>query len=355
MASEPAVAPSSLLPLLSEGKPDARGWLPRRVVMAGLLAILLAVPALSETTLEFVRADWISLGLIYVMVGISINILIGYLGQVSLGHQAFVGVGAFTSAYMVSNTGLNFWAAIVFAAATGALAALGLGVVALRLKGLYLALITLAYGEIAERVLFSIPRLTGGGAGSQAPRPPGFEGEKAYVYLCLGFVTLLFFVDWRMMQSKAGRAILAIRENEIAAASFGINVVAYKLLAFVTSGAFAGIAGALLAHRRTVVVSVDFSFTLALTFVLMVVVGGLGSRPGIFLGSMFFAIFPLAANKLTIYVPAIGAGLLLFTLTLNPGGIAQQIRPITDWLAGRPFSLKHHDEGVATGGAGVRP
>lgn len=335
-----------------EGGPGPRGWLARRLVAGGIVATVLVVPALLPAQ---PIPNWISLGLIYVIVGLSINVLMGYAGQVSLGHQAFVGVGAFTSALLVSKGGLPFGFAIAVSAATGAVSAALLGLVALRLRGLYLALITLAYGEIAERVIFGIPSLTGGGAGSFAPRPAGFAGEKAYVYLCFGFVALIWYLDWRLTKTKAGRAILALRENEIAAASFGINVVAYKLLAFVLSGAFAGIAGALMAHRRTAVVSVDFSFALALTFVLMAVVGGLGSRVGIFLGSMFFAIFPLAANQLGVLVQVIGAVLLLLTLTLNPGGIAQQISPVMEWIRGKPFSLKHEKGPIASGGAGARP
>jgi branched-chain amino acid transport system permease protein len=340
----------TLLPVLDIGKPDLRGWIPRYIAMAGVLALVLYLPYV-----PFWQPDWVSYAIIFVMIGISINILIGYAGQVSLGHQAFVGVGAFTSAILVSKAGLTFWLAIVVAAATGAISALVLGFVALRLKGLYLALITLAYGGIAERVIFSVRAITGGGAGTDAPRPAGFTGEHAFTYLCIFFLGLVFFIDWRLMKSKAGRAILAIRENEIAAASFGINVVMYKLLAFVLSGAMAGLAGALLAHRRTVVVSVDFDFKIALTFVLMTAVGGLGSRGGIFIGASFFAIFPLWFNSLQVWVLIIGPLLLLLTLTLFPGGVGQQLKPITEWLKGNPFTMKHHDSSVQSGGAGVRP
>jgi branched-chain amino acid transport system permease protein len=255
-------------------------------------------------------------------------------------------------------------------AATGALAALALGFIALRLKGLYLALITLAYGQVAERVIFGIPGLTGGGAGAEAPRPSGFDCvpkpgetfdptsfscEKSYVYLVYVFVALVLFVDWRYARSRAGRAIFAIRDNEIAASSFGVNVVLYKLMAFVLSGIFAGIAGSLLAHWKRSVVPNQFDFALALTFVLMVAVGGLNSRAGIAGASMFFAIFPLAAADLAIYVQIIGALMLLLTLAMFPGGLGQQLLPITEWLRGKPFSFKHDSGGVQSGGAGVRP
>jgi branched-chain amino acid transport system permease protein len=317
------------------------------VVFGAVVSVPLVLPEYQHS--------WVALAFIYAIVGLSINVLMGYAGQISLGHQAFVGVGALTSAYFASKLSLPFWFGLGAGAATGGVAAMLLGLVALRLKGLYLALITLAYGVVAEGSIFSIGQLTGGGAGASAPRPAGFTSDRAYVYLCMAVFALLVAVDWRLVKTKAGRAVLAIRENELAAASFGINVTAYKLLAFVVSGAFAGIAGSLFAHYREQTTGSDFSFTLALTFVLMAVVGGLGSRAGVFIASSFFAIFPLAANELTIYVPLIGAGLLLITLAVNPGGIAQQIRPVTEWLAGKPFRLKQPGQHVDAGGAGVRP
>lgn len=341
----------SLMPILQEGRPDARGWLARRAVFAGiwLLLILLTI-SVPET-----QASWISLGVIYAIVGLSINVLIGYAGQVSLGHAAFVGVGAFTSALLTTKSGLPFGLAVVLAMGTGAFAAILLGMVALRLRGLYLALITLAYGEVTTDSIFGIPALTGGGAGVAAPRPAGFAGNVAFALLTLVFLATVLYVDNRYIKSKAGRAIFAIRENEIAAASFGINVMAYKLMAFVFSGAIAGLAGALLAHRTGFIAPKDFTFQLSLTFVLMTAVGGLGSRAGIFIGSAFFAIFPLAFNRFTNYTIGAGALLLLLTLTMFPGGIGQQIRPVTDWLSGKRFSFKGENAGIHTGGGGVRP
>lgn len=337
----------SLLPLLDEGKPTQAEWLPRRIVMVLLALAVLALPKIS-----FFQPGWIAKGAIYVIVGLSLNILIGYAGQVSLGHQAFVGIGSFTSALLVDRAELPFYLGVVASVFMGAFTALLLGIVALRLKGLYLALITLAYGLLSEHVLFSFPLLAGGVG---APRPPGFEGDAAYAYLCMIFVALVLLLDWRLMKSKAGRAILAIRENEIAAASFGINVVRYKLMAFMLSGAFAGIAGALLGHLSQQVSAATFDFTLAMTFVLMTVVGGLGSRAGIFIGAMFFAIFPLKFNQFVDAVLIASPVLLLMTLTMFPGGLGQQFRPIIDWVSGKPFSMKKHDAGIQSGGGGVRP
>jgi len=345
----------SLLPLLDEGKPSARGWLARRIVQGLVISGGLMVIAMDLPVIEPAR---IARGLIYVIIGFSLHILLGYLGQISLGHQAFVGVGAFTSALLVTK-GLTFWVAIFVSGATGALAALVLGFVALRLRGLVLALVTFAYGQVAEHSIFAIQGLTGGAAGATALRPAGFAGDRAWAFLVAGFLAIMWLLDWRLVKSKAGRAIMTIRENEIAAASFGINVVGYKILAFLLSGAIAGIGGALFAHNFEQVAPGDFSFQLALIIVLMVVVGGLGSRLGVFVGSMFFGIFPLAVpSDFVHHGDLIGALLLLLTLTLFPGGIGQQLKPFTDWIAGHPFhfSLKpQRESGISSGGAGVRP
>ncbi|MGH2829524.1 MAG: branched-chain amino acid ABC transporter permease [Actinomycetota bacterium] len=350
--------------------PTRGGWIARRLVAGAIIAIgILAPLRVSETE----QLDAISLALIYVMVGLSINVLMGYLGQISLGHQAFVGVGAFTAARLASKAGAPFIVNIVAAGISGAVAAMLLGVVALRLKGLYLALITLAYGTVAADTIFNTPAITGGGAGAQAIRPGFMDGDRAFIYVCMLVVALFLYFDWRMVRSKVGRAIFAIRENELAAASFGINVTVYKLVAFVLSGIMAGIAGALFGYRVESVDAGNFDFALALTFVLMVVVGGLGSRVGVFIGSAFFALIDLLIHslfgtafgkwlaqvsfiaQLEIYPQFIGAMLLLLTLTLAPGGIAQQIRPVTNWLSGKRFRERHGTVAIREGGAGVRP
>jgi branched-chain amino acid transport system permease protein len=307
---------------------------------------------------------------VFAIVALSMNILIGYAGQVSLGHAAFVGVGAFGSAYGLTEMGLPWLGAVVLAAMTGAIGALVLGAVALRLSGLYLALVTIAYGLLAERSLFNIRSLTGGGAGQQAPRPAGFTGDQAYAYLCIGFVVLAVLFDWRLVASRAGRAIQALRDDERVAASWGIDVTGHKLLAFVLSGVLAGIAGALFAGINQVAVSPDFSFQLSLTFLLMTVVGGAGNRYGVVLGGVLFAtlptlldrahanfhFFPFSILEPTLE-PVVEAVLLLLTLTMYPGGIAQQIGGVLRWLQFKPFhAADAGDAPLAAGGRmGARP
>jgi branched-chain amino acid transport system permease protein len=291
---------------------------------------------------------------VFAIAAISINLLMGYAGQISLGHQAFFGVGALTSAGLVTEMGLNFWPAVAGAALLGAFSAGILGIVALRLRGLYLALITLAYGFFAENVIFNIRALTRGAAGMPAPRPDGFTSERLFLWLVVGFFVLVQFTDWQLLRSKVGRAILAVRDDETVASSLGVDVTLYKTLAFVLSGAFAGLAGALFAHQTTLVVASDFSFQLALIFVFVAVVGGLGSRAGVFTAAIFFTLFPSFASRYDWfnpeYVPLVGVVLLVLTLIVHPGGIGEALRPVTEWFRGGRFSMHHEGSGTEPGG-----
>lgn len=310
-------------------------WMPR-------IGTLLAM-ATGFVVLTILADDVLLLDLqrvfIFAIAAVSINLLIGYAGQISLGHQAFFGVGALTSAGLVTSVGWSFWPAVIVAALFGATTATLLGAVALRLRGLYLALITLAFGFFAENVLFNIRALTRGAAGMPAPRPEGFGAQLPYLYLCIGFFVAVELLDWRLVSSKAGRAIRAVRDDERVASSVGVNVTLYKVVAFALSGSFAGLAGALFAHQTGLVLASDFNFELALTFVFIAVVGGLGSRVGVFTAAAFFTLFESFAQSLREYVPLIGAILLVLTLILNPGGLAQALRPLVDWLQGKPFRL----------------
>ncbi len=345
-------------------RPSRSGWAARGFVWGLLAWFVLAVPAnkLSPFDLGVADVGAATEAVIFGIVGLSLNVLLGYAGQISLGHQAFVGIGAFTSAYVVVDLKLSFWIALLIASGVGALQAGLLGAVSLRLTGLYFALVTLAYGAFTEQTLLGLTQLTGGEGGKSAPRPAGFESEVRYYLLCLGFLALVLFIDWRLTSSKAGRALAALRENPRVASSYGINVKAYILLAFVTSGMIAGLAGALLAHHDEVIVGSKFGFQLALLFVLMTVVGGLRSRSGVVIGAAFFALLgsgkllemidkPLGAVdfSLTTFIEGtiglpqefvalvVGPLLLLATITLYPGGIGQQVAPVRQWLLGGRF------------------
>lgn len=343
------------VPRLEGGfRPTTPGWMARGIAWASVGALVIWFPAAQPAA----DVTLLTKAVTYAIIGLSLNVLIGYTGQISLGHQAFVGIGAFTSAYMMSQSEQPFLIAVVIAMLVGGAQAAVLGLVSLRVRGLYFALVTLSYGLFAEKTLFKIESLTGGAAGQNAPRPAGFTTEHRYFFLCLAFLAGMLWIDARLMKSKGGRALLALRENPRVASTFGINVTQYTLFAFVLSGVFAGLGGALLAHNNTQVSSVGFDFQLALIFVIMTVVGGLKSRPGIVIGSALFALTPyLIENvpgvesalrnipglpELTPGAAALVLGplLLLLTLTVFPGGIGQQIRPITQWMIGKRFDIR---------------
>ncbi|MGH9000520.1 MAG: branched-chain amino acid ABC transporter permease [Acidimicrobiia bacterium] len=329
--------------------PSVAGWAVRGLVITGIAALVLVFP-LSRSAIE---VNVFTEAVIYAIIGLSLNVLLGYAGQLSLGHQAFVGVGAFTSAYMVSVHEQNFVAAIGVTMVVGALQALVLGIVSLRITGLYFALVSLVYGTMAEDSLFNIRSLTGGSTGQAAPKPAAFSSDYRYYYLCLAFLVVVLYADWRLTSTKSGRALLAIRENPRVAASFGADLKRYTLIAFVVAGIFASLAGALLAHNTTSVVSSQFQFQLALLFVIMTVVGGLRSRAGVVVGSAFFSLTDYLFDKLALaegvdalpFLPdmppdlapiVLGPMLLIFTLTRHPGGFGEMLRPLGHWLRGSP-------------------
>ena len=318
---------------------------------------------LSPFSVAGVEANAASEAVIFAVIGLSLNVLIGYVGTISLGHQAFVGIGAFTSAYVVTEMGQEFYIAALVASLVGAAQAALLGAVSLRVTGLYFGLITLSYGIMTQESIFQSESLTGGTAGQAAPRPVGFESDFRYYYLCLIVLAIVVFLDWRLIATKGGRALLALRENPRVAATWGINVKAYTVLAFGVSGLFAGLGGALLAHRNLNVVANPFDFQLALVFIMMTVIGGLRNRAGVVVGAAFFALlrngelleilhvdnlFAKAPISLTAEVmpTVLGPVLLLLTITLFPGGFGQLTSTVGRWLRGGPFRFVTADKEV---------
>ena len=359
-----------------EGRASLTGWLARAAAFAPVLLLVLWLPSHS--------GDWTNdaiFAAIYAMVGLSMNVLVGYTGQISLGQQAFLGLGALAAANVV-HTGTNTPDAFTFAwgmvAAIGvsAGAALLLGAIALRIRGLYLALVTLVFGSVTADAIFTIPALNGNDAGVSAYRPSAIQSDYAYYIFALAMVALCLYVDVWIRRTKVGRGLIALRDNELVASAFGINVLGYKLLGFVLSGAMAGLAGGVFAFWSQEFSDKDFTaaagFNKALIFVVMVVVGGLGNRAGVIAAAAFFALVdPLFAGIahhtgwLSFYTDhkayisnLIGAGLLLQTVIFNPGGLGQVLRPFTRWFAGHKFSMhdEHGDAAAAAlvGGSDVR-
>lgn len=347
------VVGTSDIPVSLQVRSDIAGWGAR-----GLAWLILATVVLGAGGLGSSAARYGITAAIYVLAGLSLNMILGYTGQLSLGQQGLVGVGALFAAYLSKAHGLAFVPAVVAGSIAGAALALLIGFVALRIRGLYLALVTLVIGVTLQASLFEVPALTGGGAGESANRPAFLLSNDRYYYVCVAVCVLALYLDVRLTRSKVGRAFAAIKEDDRVAAAYGVNVVGYKLLAFVISGALAGVAGGLFAFATQQFNGNDFSFQLALTFVLMTVVGGAGSRAGVALGSVLFALlhtvvaqfgpfkdfaalFPatVTANILQFGPDLIGVLLLLLTIAFNPGGLAQQLEPLGRWMTGGPARI----------------
>ena len=344
-------------------RPSRPGMVARAAVLVALLGGVLASPLLMPE----ISINIYSRVVTYAIVALSLNILVGYTGQVSLGHAAFYGAGAFGAGIAITEIGVPWLAGIAVAIAVGGLAALLLGFIALRVKGLYLALVTLAYGLFAYQVIFGLGLVSRGGAGMPADRPEWAMGDLSYAYVCLAALALVWVLDWRLTSSRPGRAIQALRDSEKVAASWGINVTRYKLLAFVLSGAIAGLAGGLFGSIEQLVSPESFQWDLSLLFLFMAVVGGAGSRPGVVIGAVLlgfnaFFLDQLASRYEGLPVDGsaaglVGALLVLIVLLWVPGGIAQMLRGVLRWLSFRSYTDPRGKPPAAMGGgeADARP
>lgn len=274
--------------------PSTGGWVARGAVYALVAFVVLLLPHVLFDNVEF---QVLGRAVVYSIAGLSLNVLLGYTGTISLGHSAFIGVGAFSSAYVVTELEQPFILGVLAAAVVGGLQALLLGGLALRVTGLYFALVTLSYGLFAQDTLFGIEQLTGGGAGREAATPTGVDRFVPYYYVCLAFLAVILWIDWRLMHSKGGRALLALRENSRVAATLGVNVKLYLLLGFAVAGVYAGIGGALAAHLNGFVNPRDFGFSLSFVFVLLTVAGGLRNRTGIIISATFVAMIEILIER----------------------------------------------------------
>ena len=212
-----------------------------------LILIMLALPLVLD---DFYLGE-ISYICILSIAGIGLMILSGYTGLASLGHAAFLGVGAYTHAFLLTN-GIPFYASIPIVIIVSFLVGAAIGIPILRLTGMYLAIATLALGFIAEHVFIKWEHFTGGNRGLPVPQPEflgmSFYDSVFFYYVCLVFLIAAMFAAINILRSPTGRAFVAIRDSEIAAQSLGVNLGLYKALSFAISGAFTGLAGALLAH-----------------------------------------------------------------------------------------------------------
>ena len=220
---------------------------------------------------------------ISIILAVSLSIVVGFLGELSLGHAGFMCVGAYIGGKVASlmDAGAENHFVLIFSVLVGGVVAAVCGIIiglpALRLKGDYLAIVTLAFGEIVRSIFINTSDESFGGTGGL--ETPRYDSSYLFIY-CFIFVLICLAVTQNVMRSKHGRAITAIRDNEIAARATGINVTKYKLLAFMLSAFFAGVAGVLFSHTSYTVQSAKFGYNYSIEILVMVVLGGMGSING---------------------------------------------------------------------------
>lgn len=267
-----------------------------------LLTALMAAPLWASSY----WMSQITFVLIYGVAGLGLMVLSGYTGLASIGHAAFLGVGAYTQAWLVS-VGWPFPIAMLMAGLLSALVGVAIGLPALRVKGIYLAIATLAFGFIVEEVLTRWESVTGGNAGLtvQVPSIIGFEvkSTEGIYWLSLVVAVLITLGVLNLLRSSTGRAFIAIRDSEVSAQSMGIHLARYKTLAFSLSAGIVGIAGALYAHKMRFISPEQFGIVQSIDLLLLVVVGGLGSVHGAFLGAIFIITMPQLIALAKDYLP----------------------------------------------------
>jgi branched-chain amino acid transport system permease protein len=291
------------------------------------VAVALGVSQLSSRIDPYHLDILIGIG-INIILAVSLNLVNGYTGQFSLGHAGFMSVGAYTAASMslfvlpklfgpaagAFQQGLLFLGALVVGGLGAALAGLVVGVPSLRLKGDYLALVTLGFGEII-RVIFQNLEVVGGAL--------GLNGIPAYtsVFWVLAFVALTIFVVICLVHSTYGRGFLATHDDEIASEAVGLNTTRYKIVAFVVGSFFAGIAGGLYGHFKLTITPTGFDFTRSIEIVVMVILGGMGNTVGVVIAAVVLTLLPELLRPIAEYRMILYSFLLIVLMLLRPQGL----------------------------------
>jgi branched-chain amino acid transport system permease protein len=324
-----------------------------RWLLGALFAVLATVPFFATSY----WLDIINRILIAIVAAMGLNILTGFTGQISLGNAAFLSVGAYATAYMAGRLGLPFPVVIPAAGLLTALIGMVFGVPSLRLKGLYLAVATLAAHFVIEFTITHWEGVTGGVNGMSVPAAKlgGLElgGDRKIYWLALPVCTLLLYFAKNLFRTKVGKAFVAIRDQDISAEVMGVNVFKYKLLAFGVSSFYVGVAGSLLAYQARIISPENFPITVAIDQLGMIIIGGLGSVLGSIFGAIFVTLLPevlrLGTGALADEFPPLiglfaslktglfGLAIVLF-LVFEPDGMAARWHRIKAYWKLYPFS-----------------
>jgi branched-chain amino acid transport system permease protein len=326
-----------------------------QVFWYGLLAIvLLTLPLCLPESLRDYMLGQLVFVFIYSIAGFALMLLIGFTGQISLGHAAFMAVGAYTEALMQAK-GVPFVLSLALAALFSGIAGVIVGLPALRLKGIYLGIATLSFGYISEEITARWESVTGGNSGKHLKPIDLFgfsvDDDIKLYYLTLFLLALVALAIINLMRSPTGRAFVAIRDSEISAQSMGIHLAKYKTMSFALSAAITGIAGALYAHKLTFITPEQFTLLASIELATLVFIGGLGSFHGAVLGAVFIIALPQVITVAKDYLPAAVAGqtglqptvfglILIGFLLFEPMGLYGRWLKIRVYLELFPFYRK---------------
>jgi len=303
----------------------------------------------------------INLVLIASVGALGLNILVGYTGQISIGHAAFMSVGAYTAANLAVKAGLPFWITLPAGGLMAALIGAIVGIPSLRIKGLYLAIATLAGQLIIEWTINHVPWISGGAQASiQVPRPALFgyqiKTQGQLYFFLMFFAVLAIAATLNLVRSRIGRAFIAIRDQDIAAEIIGINIFRYKLLSFAISSFYAGVCGVLYTYYLGIANYEQFQIVVSIDYLAMIIIGGLGSVLGSIFGAIFVTMLPIVIRWFMegfgslfftqAELPAIISsfrlmlfgGLIIFFLVVEPEGLSRLWRNIRNYFRVWPFS-----------------
>ncbi len=303
----------------------------------------------------------INLSLIAIVGALGLNILVGYTGQISVGHAAFMSVGAYTAANLAVHFQLPFWATLPAGGLMAAFIGAIVGIPSLRIKGLYLAIATLASQLIIEWIINHTPAISGGaGASIQVPRPElwglQMKTQGELYFFLLFFAALAILATLNLVRSRIGRAFVAIRDQDIAAEIIGINIFRYKLLAFAISSFYAGVCGVLYTYYFGIANYEAFQIGVSIDYLAMIIIGGLGSVLGTIFGAIFVTMLPIAlrlameplgglifdAGELSSIIAStrlvLFGCLIIFFLVVEPEGLNRLWRNIRNYFRVWPFS-----------------
>lgn len=322
-----------------------------------VIAILVFLSLLPFFAGSFLLSFLIITGITIISVT-GLSILTGYTGQISIGHSGFMGIGAYASALLSVKIGMPFWFAMPCGALFTSLVGLFFGIPSLRVKGLYLALITIACQFIIVFIINHATGLTGGTSGLPVPSPRIggliFDNDRSYYFIVLAITILMVLLAKNLVRTKVGRAFVAIRDNEFAAEAMGINPFLYKLLAFFIASFYAGVAGSIWAHYILHLTPEHISISDSIWFLGMIIVGGMGSITGSVLGVVFLKLlevgvtiaspavaraFPIIADQSYASLGQIVFGLVIVLfLIFEPRGLIYRLELLKAYYRMYPFS-----------------